>query len=493
MKITRIAAAVFAAFTLSAQAHDRDDDDDDRDGWKPVNPALVKARQKFFGIENVDSRGRVKGDKVIFSWATNTTYVVSVKGQVMLLDSFLANVELPTDGPIDRRRTKALPKDFVDLKPEAIFLGHGHGDHADNAAYIAKWTGATIYASPETCDVMQQDVTRMWNDPNAHNGGAKIIPNGDPVDCVGAVPRNSPPGEYSGTLENPAGGTTRVRRIKQFDRDICILAFKHIHSGNAPVDPTFTHSPLNDLADPRDAGRTFTAPPQVYPALYPSGIPYTPPGNPASRVPGQLNTTTTGFGGAAGIIEIGYHFVLRGDNNFAFSYINSAGPVKEGIGSGSPGLISLAQYNDPVNNGPAIALAAEIGKGLFSLMENLPQTDVMLGSVISLGAAINQQRDIISYIQRFKPRVFIPGPLLGGGGARLLALLPGELARDRARDGVPGERMAGAALDGRPARLLQAAGLRPGRQALGEELARGPRQVPRTLPLMGTRVIKVRP
>jgi galactokinase len=39
-------------------------------------------------------------------------------------------------------------------------------------------------------------------------------------------------------------------------------------------------------------------------------------------------------------------------------------------------------YNDPVNNGPAIALAAEIGKGLFSIMEDLPQTDVMLGSVI---------------------------------------------------------------------------------------------------------------
>jgi len=395
------------ACVAAAPAYAHDDDDDDDGGGSRAAPELIAARQKFFGIENVDSRGRVNKDKVIFSWSTNTTYVVSVKGRVLMLDSYLLHAELPTDGPIDRRRTKALPKDFVDLKPEAIFLGHGHGDHADNAAYVAKWTGATIYASPETCDVMQQDVTRMWNDPNAHNGGAKIIPNGDPVDCVGAVPRNSPPGEYTGTLENPTGGTTRVRRIRQFDREICILAFKHIHSGNAPVDPSFVHSPLNDLADPRDAGRVFTTPAVTYPALYPTGIPYTPPANPASRVAGQLNTVTTG--GAAGIIEIGYHFVLRGDNNFAFSYINSAGPVKEGIGSGSPGLISLAQYNDPVNNGPAIALAAEIGKGLFSLMEDLPQTDVMLGSVISLGANNNQQRDIISYIQRLKPRVFIPG------------------------------------------------------------------------------------
>jgi hypothetical protein len=397
-KLAVCAAMVMAAFASVAPAKDAD-------------PALVTARQKFFGVENVDEKGHVKKDKVIFSWATNTTYVASVRGRVMLLDSYLLHAELPTAGPIDRRRTKALPQDFVDLKPEAIFLGHGHGDHADNAAFVAKWTGATIYAAPETCDVMQQDVIRMWNDPNAHNGGAKIIPDGNPVNCVGAVPRNSPPGEYTGTLANPTGGATTVRRIMQFDPQICVLAFKAIHSGNSPVDPSFVHSPLNDLADPRDAGRVFETPPPpvTYPALYPTGIPYTPPANPASRVPGQMDTRTTGFGGAAGIIQIAYHFVVRGKNNFTFAYVNSAGPVKEGIGSGSPGLVTLAQYNDPVNNGPAIALAAEIGKGLFSIMENLPNTDVMLGSVISLGSANNQQRDIISYIQRYKPRVFIPG------------------------------------------------------------------------------------
>ena len=106
-RISLVAAAVAAAFSFTAYAHDRDDDD--RDGWKPVKPEVVKARQKFFGVENVDSRGRVKKDKVIFSWATNTTYVVSVKGRVMLLDSYLLHAELPTaDGPIDRRRTKAL-------------------------------------------------------------------------------------------------------------------------------------------------------------------------------------------------------------------------------------------------------------------------------------------------------------------------------------------------------------------------------------------------
>jgi hypothetical protein len=418
------AFAVLTGFTLVATAMpsdmaagkafaaDRDDDDDDGDD-KGVNPALVQARQKIFGIENVDSKGRVKKDKVIFSWATNTTYVVSALGRVFLLDSYINRPELPTT-PLDTRRTPILPQDFVAARPEAIFLGHGHGDHADNAAYVAKWTGATIYASPETCDVMQLDVARMWNDPNLHNGGAKIIPDGDPVKCVGVVPRTSPPGEYTGTLANPTGGTTTVRRIKQFDPDICILTFKHIHSGTTPVDTSFPHTPLFNLGDPRYGGRVIETPPPAitFPAMFPTGIPFTPPANPALRVPGQMDTRTTGFGGSAGIIEIFYHFVVRGaDNNFTFAYVNSAGPVKEGIGTGSPGLITLAQYNDPVNNGPAIALAREIGKGLFSIMDSLPSTDVLFGSIVSLGAGNNQQRDIISYIQHLKPKVYYPGHL----------------------------------------------------------------------------------
>jgi L-ascorbate metabolism protein UlaG (beta-lactamase superfamily) len=392
--------AVLVAATGSASARD-------------VDVATIKARQKFFGIENVDEHGRVNRNKVIFSWASNTTYVVSVMGTVLLLDSYINRPELPT-APLDKRRTPILPQDFIDAHPEAIFLGHGHGDHADNAAYVAKWLDIPIYASPETCDVMQLDVQRMSNDPNLQNGGVKVIPNGNPVNCVGVVPRNSPPGEYTGTLANPAGGTTTIRRITQFDPKICILTFKHVHSGTAPVDASFPHTPLSNLGDPRYAGLTVTTPPPAvtYPAMFPTGTPFTPPANPALRVPGQLDTTTTGFGGSAGIIEIFYHFVVRkGENDFTFAWVNSAGPVKEGIGTGSPGLISLAQFNDPANNGPAIALAAEIGKGLFSIMDRLPQTDVLLGSIVSLGATNNQQRDIIQYTQHLKPKVYYPGHL----------------------------------------------------------------------------------
>jgi len=416
--LSTILAGVLCSFPLASDAHDRDDHDQrnchNPNHHHPPDPAMIRARQKFFGLENVDERGNLDREKVFISWASNTTYVVSAAGRVLLMDSYINRPELPTT-PIDKRRTPILPQDFVDLRPEAIFLGHGHGDHADNAAYVAKWTGATIYASPETCDVMQLDVTRMFNDPNLHNGGAKIIPDGKPVNCVGVVPKDSPPGEYTGTLAKPAGGTTTIRRINQFDPEICILTFKHVHSGTAPVDNSFAHAVFSNLGDPRYGGRVITtpAPAVTYPAMFPAGTPFTPPGNVANRVAGQMDTTTTGFGGTAGSIEMFYHFVVRGPgHDFVFSFVNSAGPVKEGIGGPSPGLISFTQFSstDPAD-APAKALAAEIGKGLFGIMDRLPHPDVLLGSIVSLGAANNQQRDIIMYSQRLKPKVYYPGHL----------------------------------------------------------------------------------
>ena len=44
-------------------------------------------------------------------------------------------------------------------------------------------------------------------------------------------------------------------------------------------------------------------------------------------------------------------------------------------------------------------------------MDTLPNTDVLLGSIVSLGAAVNQQRDIITVQQHLKPKFYIPGHL----------------------------------------------------------------------------------
>src|SRR2546422_6186488 len=61
MNCPRLLAALLSALcllSLPAIAKERDDDREDRDDRK-ADPALVAARQKFFGIENVDERGRV--------------------------------------------------------------------------------------------------------------------------------------------------------------------------------------------------------------------------------------------------------------------------------------------------------------------------------------------------------------------------------------------------------------------------------------------------
>ena len=88
---------------------------------------------------------------------------------------------------------------------------------------------------------------------------------------------------------------------------------------------------------------------------------------------------------------------------------NAARPERQRQIGGDPGFISLANYNSPTFPQATKDLAREIGAGLFSLMDTLPNTDLLLGSIVSLGAAANQQRDIILVTQHLKPKVYIPG------------------------------------------------------------------------------------
>src|SRR5262245_27787830 len=117
---------------------------------------MIQARLKVFGLENVDPRtGEIQKNKVVMSWLTHTTMAIAIQGRVILTDTFIARLET-TPG-----RTPFVIQDVIDLHPEAIFIGHGHGDHADNAAFIAARSGATLFASEETCGVLQEDLTRM--------------------------------------------------------------------------------------------------------------------------------------------------------------------------------------------------------------------------------------------------------------------------------------------------------------------------------------------
>src|SRR5215468_9907247 len=238
------------SFPSNASAQDR-----------KADPELVRARQLFFGAENVDPRsGRVKHDKVIFSWFTNASYAVSLKGRIILLDSYVHRAETVPG------RTPFVVEDLVSLRPEAIFLGHGHFDHADNAAFVAGTLGIPIYSSQETCVAMQQDAATLYN-----NG---VIPS-PTVDCRDVTTTGSTPG-------------AEIVNINQLEPLACITAFRHLHSTTVPQDTDFPIIPVINDSDPRD------------PSMYPPGTAHSYP--------------TTGSGGPGGPISIFYQFRLRDDN-----------------------------------------------------------------------------------------------------------------------------------------------------------------------------------
>ena len=136
MRYSKLVQAMLAAGLLSASAA----------GIAAPDAALVKARIKFFGPENVDNQtGAVKKDKILYSWLSHNAAAVAMDGRVFMLESFVRRLEVVPG------RTPFVIRDLVELKPEAIFIGHGHSDHADNAAFIAAKTGATLYMTPEAC------------------------------------------------------------------------------------------------------------------------------------------------------------------------------------------------------------------------------------------------------------------------------------------------------------------------------------------------------
>ena len=265
-----VLAAVLSIISTAVLAKDGDDRD--------ASPGTAAARAQFFGAENVNPfTGEVRQDRVIFSWATNTTYAVSVRGRVFLLDSFVTRLE-QTPG-----RTPFVIQDLVNLHPEVILLGHGHGDHADNAAFIAGTLKIPIVSSPETCDVMQLDAGRLF--------GA-----GSTVKCIGAVSRGSTPGAEVNKLDILRGAA-------------CVTAFKHVHSGSVAHDPSVPLVKVVNDADQRDA--------EMFPA-----------GTPLFSDP-KTDYRTTGFGGPAGSISLFFQFVVPGGNRFTFVWHNTTGPLKE--------------------------------------------------------------------------------------------------------------------------------------------------------------------
>jgi hypothetical protein len=202
---------------------------------EPLPAATIEARERVFGAEHVAPDGSLPRGKVVLSWFSVGSFAAAFDGRVVLLDTYIHKVE---SGPSYVPTTVA---EITALRPEAIFLGHGHFDHGKYAGLIAARTGAVLVGTPEHCDQARDEAA------------------GRPVRCVAAVPRGSAPG---------AGGPVDV-----LGPDVAVSALKHVHSAAEPPDgehheTVITGAPLS--ADP--SGVLLHPPgPSVLPGLDPGG------------------------------------------------------------------------------------------------------------------------------------------------------------------------------------------------------------------------------
>ncbi|WP_280242162.1 MBL fold metallo-hydrolase [Nocardia abscessus] len=162
-----------------------------------ADPRTIAARRRFFGADTVDAAtGALRTDRVVLSWVGCTTYAMAIGGSVFLLDAWVPR--LTSTGYVP-----ATPQELVDLAPAAIFIGHGHFDHAGDAGRIAQASGATVHGTAEHCAAITAQLTDAAF-PTVHYGDADTAI-GARADCT------------VGTVE--------------------VTVIRHLHSARTPPDP----------------------------------------------------------------------------------------------------------------------------------------------------------------------------------------------------------------------------------------------------------------
>ncbi|MBL1080002.1 MBL fold metallo-hydrolase [Nocardia sp. 2] len=200
----------------------------------PTLTETIAARRRFFGDAAVDPRsGAVRADQVLVAWFGCASFAVALGGTVVLLDAWVPRGV--TSGYVP-----TTPAEVAALRPAAIFIGHGHFDHAADAGPIALASGAVLHGTAEHCATARKQV----------DGELR---------CVELGSASSQPGDsYEFELHD----------------GLSVTAVRHIHSArtprhegpgaSAPVRPTpclcdiRTHPPT--LADGAHLARNIAAP-----------------------------------------------------------------------------------------------------------------------------------------------------------------------------------------------------------------------------------------
>ncbi len=191
-----------------------------------LDTRAIALREKLFGKANVDHRtGAVRKGVVILSWTSVMTYAAAIDGHVVLLDAWVARGEHSGYVPTSAAELGA-------IKPEYVFIGHSHFDHAADAAQIVTESGAKIVGAPEQCDQIRAQALADWGNGN--------------VGCVAAASTGA-----------PLGTTSRVKLWKGVD----ISTVKVVHSGAQVPDSADRGGLHQPLVPPNDFSVIANHPP----------------------------------------------------------------------------------------------------------------------------------------------------------------------------------------------------------------------------------------
>jgi hypothetical protein len=364
MKRTRAICltALMFAFSLPIQSLADERDERNRSGHRgELDATTIAARQHFFGFENVSQNGKIDEDKVIITWFSVQSYAVAVRGRVFLLDSYIYRVaDAPPPGSYAYVPTTV--PELVALKPEAIFIGHGHGDHADNAAYIAVLTGAAIFGAAEHCESMRADAIRIFGP-------------GTEVKCTSLTTPSSDPG-------------AEVREIDVLRPDVCVTSFKHVHSGaQGGVNPAFPGVLVNPIRDPRVD--------TLFPALPPPA----------------LDTRTVALSGG-GPISMFYQFTVA-DSDFSFVWHDTNGPVVQ-VAPQVLGMLERlpkvdVEIGSLVSSGEAVTGVRDIGMYIQAIKPKIfyggHSDNFNIGATVFYHRALQSQLDVFNVPANERPDI----------------------------------------------------------------------------------------
>lgn len=234
--------------------------------------AMVKARTRYFGAENVDPRsGAVDCSRVLVTWLNNSSFAASFLGRVVLFDAFF-----PTHNP-GWIPTNAF--EMGDVQADYLFVGHGHYDHAQEVPRVLNRSRRTVLVgTPEHCDQMRTALQ------------GKFRPR-----CVAAVPR--------------AAALGAVGRLDSLLTGVRISTVRIPHSAADTPDPLNPNGPYAPFAGVPAFRSRLSNPPA------PLG----------AAPPAENDGVSPGDGAEGGSVL--YQFRI---GDFAWTYHDTTGPVKVG-------------------------------------------------------------------------------------------------------------------------------------------------------------------